>query len=254
MTELRCGNFHAAREGLTNTTTLEAGVPPGLTIFGTDPEVWRLGWLAYTTWFLGSVDEAVQNADAAVAAAERAGDPFSIATARGIRATVHLHAGQSELAEPDMEEALRIVVERGYQFGALVLQFFQGWLLVERGRLEEGTRLLTSILHETRTRGLRMDMTKLLARLADAHLKGGAVEQGLSAVEEGLAVALESGERFYEAELLRLKGDLLRAVDRLEEARACYGAAVELAVQQRAVSWEKRAKVSRASTESRAAS
>jgi DNA-binding winged helix-turn-helix (wHTH) protein/tetratricopeptide (TPR) repeat protein len=242
MVELRRGEFAKAREGLLSPLTRESGVPPGVTILGTDPEVWRLGWLGYTTWFIGSLDEAVRHADAAVAAAERAADPFSVASGRGIRATIFLHAGYGELAELDVQEALRIVAERGYQFGALALQFFQGWLLVERGRVGEGRALLTGIVREARSRGLAMDMTKLLARLADAHLKAGATEDGLSAVSEGLALAEAGGERFYEAELLRVKGDLLRTSGASEQAVAAYRRAIDVAARQGAVAWETRAR------------
>ena len=47
-----------------------------------------------------------------------------------------------------------------------------------------------------------------LALLAEAYGKGGQVEEGLSVLAEALVIANRTGERFYEAELYRLKGEL----------------------------------------------
>jgi adenylate cyclase len=63
----------------------------------------------------------------------------------------------------------------------------------------------------------------------------------LEAVEEGLAVSNRNGEPFYDAELWRLKGELLTMQDKTSEAESCFQRAIEIARQQSARSLELRA-------------
>jgi predicted ATPase len=90
-----------------------------------------------------------------------------------------------------------------------------------------------------------------LALLAEAYGKGGQVEEGLSTLAEALTVVDNTGERVYEAELYRLKGELtLRSqvpspksqVE--EEAEECFYKAIEIARRQQAKSLELRAAMS----------
>ncbi len=57
--------------------------------------------------------------------------------------------------------------------------------------------------------GAELGRTYLLALLAEAYGKAGQVEEGLNVLAEALAAANKTGERYYEAELYRLKGELL---------------------------------------------
>ena len=96
-----------------------------------------------------------------------------------------------------------------------------------------------------------------LPMLATAHAKVGQVEEGLSVVAEALAFVDKTGERFYEAELYRLKGELTlkqfgvrssespTSYTQAEaEAEACFQKAIEVARRQSAKSLELRAVMS----------
>ena len=66
----------------------------------------------------------------------------------------------------------------------------------------------------------------------------------MEAVEEGLAVSNRNGEPFYDAELWRLEGELLKMQDKAAEAESCFLKAIEIARQQGAKSLELRASTS----------
>jgi predicted ATPase len=85
-----------------------------------------------------------------------------------------------------------------------------------------------------------------LALLADIASEAGQVEEGLRVLAEALTVVDTNGERFYEAELYRLKGELLLAqsVDNYTEAEACFHHALAIARHQQAKSLELRAAMS----------
>ena len=88
--------------------------------------------------------------------------------------------------------------------------------------------------------------------LAEAHQKAGQTEAGLSAAAEALTAADRTGERWYEAELYRLKGELTLKKLQVEshrsqveeEAEECFQQAIEIAQKQEAKSWELRATMS----------
>src|SRR5262249_16844319 len=89
-----------------------------------------------------------------------------------------------------------------------------------------------------------------LALLAEAYGKAGQAEEGLTTLAEALTVVDTSGERVYEAELYRLKGELtLQAKvqgpkSKVEkEAEECFQTAIDIARQQQAKSLELRATV-----------
>jgi hypothetical protein len=102
----------------------------------------------------------------------------------------------------------------------------------------------------------------LLPLLATAYAKARQVEEGLSVVAEALAAVDKNGERFCEAELYRLKGELTLQKFQVSsstfqvpnpqsstpslqsEAEACFLKALEVACRQSAKSWELRAATS----------
>jgi predicted ATPase len=120
-----------------------------------------------------------------------------------------------------------------------------GWCLAENGELEEGLALATqaiATMHEIHSRHF---LAYMLGLLADVHFKAGHDAQALKVVQDGLAAAEATGERFYSAELLRLRGELLaRTSENRKEAEASFHAAVEVALQQGARALEHRARAS----------
>jgi predicted ATPase len=82
--------------------------------------------------------------------------------------------------------------------------------------------------------------------LAEAHGKVGQAEEGLTALTEALALVKDTNERWNEAELHRLKGELLlqQSPDNATEAESCFNQALNVAHQQQAKSWELRASTS----------
>ena len=93
---------------------------------------------------------------------------------------------------------------------------------------------------------LRWHRPYFLALLAEAYGKVQQVEKGLALLGETLAVVDDTGEPRWDAELHRLKGELLlaRAAEHHEEAETCFQHALDVARRQQARSWELRAAMS----------
>ena len=101
-------------------------------------------------------------------------------------------------------------------------------------------------LEAYRATGAVLIQPYFLALLAQAHAEAGQTAEGLGVLEDALTLVHKTGERFYEAELYRLQGDLMlaHAPRQHAEAQALYQQALDLARRQQAKSWELRAAMS----------
>jgi len=89
--------------------------------------------------------------------------------------------------------------------------------------------------------------------LAEAHSQMGQTQEGLTLLAEALAIVDKNGERLYEAELYRLRGQLILQEGKLQDSRShnaeegaetCFLKAIEIARRQQAKSLELRAVMS----------
>jgi predicted ATPase len=93
--------------------------------------------------------------------------------------------------------------------------------------------------------GTETCMTRLRARLAEACLKVERTEEGLSAIDKAFEVLFRHDEKYFEAELHRLRGELFLMKNGKEsEVEACYQKAIEVSRSQKAKSLELRATMS----------
>ncbi len=88
---------------------------------------------------------------------------------------------------------------------------FRGWALAEQGQGEEGIAQIRLGLAASRAMGAKIWGPYCLALLTQAYKKVGQTEEGLTLLAEALTLVDKTGERWYEAELYRLKGELLLA-------------------------------------------
>jgi predicted ATPase len=143
------------------------------------------------------------------------------------------------------EALLGLAAEQG--FAQLVGEAFlhQGWIEVTQGHTEEGSAQMRQGITARGTTGAVV-RTHFLALLVEAYMQGGQVEQGLNTIAEALSGVDKTGERFYAAELHRLKGELLlqQSPDNQPEAESCFHQAIIIAKNQSAKSWELRAATS----------
>ena len=100
--------------------------------------------------------------------------------------------------------------EHGFLQPLSLASFLRGWALAGQGQVEEGIVQMRQSLDAYRATGAEILRPYYLALLAEACGKAGQAAEGLAAIEEALALTQESGTRWVEAELYRIKGELLR--------------------------------------------
>src|SRR5262249_13812831 len=136
--------------------------------------------------------------------------------------------------------------EHGLPYYAAVAMLTRGWALAMQNQEEEGIPLIRQGLVSSLSIGTKQQHGYFLALLTEALNQAGRVEEGLDALREGMDVAQQTNEPFYEAELYRLRGEALvkQGILSLSEAESCFQRAIEIARQQQAKSFELRAVMS----------
>jgi predicted ATPase len=195
---------------------------------------------------LGSPDQALQGMEETLALARRLAHPFSLAQALLWSAWLHQLRREPQAARAQAEAALALCTEQGIaHYGAWSL-LPRGWALAQQGEVAAGIAQIRQGFAAFRALGLGVAWPWWLALLAEACGQVGQLDEGLRALEEALVWVQHNEEHHYEAEVYRLKGELL-----LQEAPAHQGEAEEnfhqaLAVARcrQAKSWERRAAMS----------
>jgi len=84
----------------------------------------------------------------------------------------------------------------------------RGWALARQEQGEEGIAQISQGINAWRTMGVRLQGPHSLGLLAEAYEKVGQIEEGITVLAEALTMVNKNGERGWEAELYRLKGEL----------------------------------------------
>ncbi len=142
------------------------------------------------------------------------------------------------------DELLALAVENGLGFHRVAGLMERGWCLSALGHADEGIRLLTTGLAGVRDAGVVLRKAWRLNTFADACRMAGQWPAALGHLAEAHRLAEETGNRCYQAETLRLRGDVLLAMGEHTGAEASYGEALALARRQSARLWELRTAMS----------
>jgi predicted ATPase len=201
---------------------------------------------ALALWLLGCADQAVAMAREAVCLAGQLAQPFSLVMALRHFSHIHQFRGEAWLAQEQAEATVALSIEQGFPLYRATGTIMRGWAVAAQGDLEAGAAAVEEGLAALRARGADLYRSYYLALLADVCGRAGRAEVGQRAIAEALAFADESGERWWEADLYRLKGELLLAQSAVNraEAEGCFHRAVKVAHQQSAKAFELRATTS----------
>ena len=175
---------------------------------GEDPGVFCHGMVSSALWLCGYPDRALKRIEAALTLARELAHPFNLAYALMWAAWFHQYRHEGQAVQELAEEGATLATEHGFPYWLACSTILRGWALTEQGQGEEGVAQLRQGLAVYRATGVEEVRSYFLALLAEACGKAGQTEEGLSSLAEALAFVHDTGERFHEAELYRLKGEL----------------------------------------------
>src|SRR5262249_43801459 len=184
-------------------------------VYGHDPGVACLCYVAFALWTLGYPDQALKRSQEALALARELSHPHSLAFALCFVAKLHQFRRERQLTQEQAEAAITLSTEQGFPFWLAYGTILRGWALAEQGQGEERVAHIRQGLAAYRATGAELWRSYHLALLAAAYGKVGQTEEGLATVAEALDWAHSHGSRSYEAGLYRLKGELTLAQSRV---------------------------------------
>jgi predicted ATPase len=208
--------------------------------------VLSLAVLARVLWLQGLPDQAMRTAESSVADARAINNAIALGQALAVAAyPIALWAGDLAAAEHYVEMLLdnstRHALSRWHVYG----RCYQGMLVIQRGDVGTGLRLLRAAFDEPAAAGSAPRLLAFLISAASGH--AGQIADGLPAIEEAIMRSEHTEERWLIAELLRVKGELVVLRGKSGAAVTAEGhfrQALDLAHQQGALSWELRAATS----------
>ncbi len=217
-------------------------------LFGQDPGVICKAYGAVALWLLGYPDAAQRQSDAAIAMSREL-SPTSQAVALHFAAVVHQLRRDAPRTRACAESSAAIAAEHGFSFWLAGGAVMSGWALGVGGAADEGVSRLRRGLRDWQATGSVTYRTYYLGLLAEVLGGQGQVEEGCRVLGEALALARQTGEGLYEAELYRLRGEMLLRTasapgEAIAQAAEAFRQALEVARRQGAKALELRAAVS----------
>jgi predicted ATPase len=143
-----------------------------------------------------------------------------------------------EALERLADELVPLATRNGFQLWLNLANFFSGWAKAVNRHDPSGLLQMQHIVDNMGEQ--EVDKTCYLGVLADGYLRMGRTDEAAAAVAQGLALADRTGEHYYTAELLRLRGEILRETNELAGAQIALSKAIDLAIRQGAKCWEAR--------------
>jgi predicted ATPase len=207
---------------------------------GHDPGVCARSIGGFTNWLIGYPDQALASAADALALAERLGHPFTLGTTL-LQATVFHQLRREPGMALQRAHAAEIVATEQRLGLHIDFRVLRGGALAAQGAGAEAVAIIREGLSERNRPGAKLYRPFCMALFGEALEGAGKHDSALAALSEALALAQETGERWWEAEIHRLIGVSLLSQNCLTESEASFQRSIRIAQAQQAKSLELRA-------------
>jgi DNA-binding winged helix-turn-helix (wHTH) protein/predicted ATPase len=202
---------------------------------------------AWALWFVGQPDQALNRIQKALTLAHDLSEPHGLAHAFFFSAILHQLRGDKRLAQEHAEASLAIANKHRLLLYQAIATITRSWAKIEPGQQEETEEIRRGLAAHQAT-GTELLRPHFLGLLAEALHIEGRTKEALLVLDEALALADRNSERYYEAELYRLKGEFLLFESTGREvwtkAEECLHQSIKIAQRQKARSLELRAATS----------
>ncbi len=242
------GAFDVARQHWEQSFALyeDHRLASSVSLYGSDLGVFSLCWAPHAVWHLGYPDQALTLSRRALTLACELEHPYSLALALDYAAMLHQFRREHDAVSQQAETAVTLCAKHGFAYYRAWGIALCGWVRVAQEHREDSLAQLHEGLAALRATGASLRWPYYLVLLADAYGTLGRIDDGLTLLREALTSVHDTGEVWHEAEVHRLRGELLLRQDMPDEQQAetCFHQALATARLQHAKSLELRAAMS----------
>jgi predicted ATPase len=195
---------------------------------------------------LGSLDRAIQRITEALAEAVKITHPHTLAHVQSVACRVQALLQNNAALSDHAETLVALAKEQSFPYFLGEGLVYQGAALAHNGKSDDGIAMMREGLAVHRSAGSAWLLPHFLVLLAEAYESAGQAETGVTLMKEALSAAEGTNERWCEAEIHRLNGQLLLAARDPDETvvETCFRRAVVIAKEQKGKFWELRAATS----------
>ena len=246
--EFLLGDIASARTNLEQGLALfkPADRPYYATLTPQDGRVLMLCFLSNALAAMGYVDQSLDSAEDAVAEARRLGHRYTLALALAFSLPpIGGWAAHSPSEALRRSKELEVVsTQHGLSSFRGIAMMWRGSSLAALGNPQQGVEVIKQGIAAMRAWRVSSFIPYSITQLADAYGMAGQPAAGLEWLGEAITIIEATGERWYEAEIRRVRGDLLRAAGDDTTAEASFRDAIAVASKQQAKLFELRASTS----------
>jgi tetratricopeptide (TPR) repeat protein len=194
--------------------------------------------------YLGYFDQARSRTAEGVLQARQVNHAYTLAHSLFFECWAAQLANLPDEVRPCIEEMFELVNEHGFPLFNAAAEFWRGWWLTVTGKVTEGAGLMANGYTMFRALPFVLFATTILGSIAETEAKLARPADGLSRLAEAARLIEVADERYHEAELHRLQGDLLYTTDDPAAAEQSFHRALAVARRQNAKTFELRAAMS----------
>jgi predicted ATPase len=195
--------------------------------------------LSWALHLLGHPDRALEVATAGLTEARRLSHASSEAFALSFACILHQLRREPQPAQALAERLVSLTIERAFSYLLAWGRLIQGWASIEQGQVDAGIAQGLAGIDTYKASGARTLIPYFWTLLIEGYIKSSQQDKALQLLKEAWLQVKQTGERWIEAELYRLQGEvLLHAPQEVEHALL---KAIQIARNQGARLWELRA-------------
>src|SRR5262245_40953533 len=218
------------------------------TRFGQDVGVSTLVYRSLARWMLGYPEAALADVDHVLEDARDSGHAVPLMYAQFHTSLTNVLCAKYAAANAQSSEVVRLADEKGAALWKALGTMQKGCVLAQSGKASEAIQMITSGITMYRSTGSRLYLPIFLSHLSKAYVELGQFDQAWRCIGEAMAAVETTRERWYEAEIHRVTGEIALKLPQLgsSQAGAYFERALTVAHAQQAKSWELRAAMSMA--------
>jgi predicted ATPase len=197
-------------------------------------------------WLMGFPEQARHISQSALGQLQTVSHAYNQAVINNWGTQLHHYYRDAAAVQTQSEIALALALEHGIGHRAIQARMMRGWAWCMQGAVEQGLVELHDGLAAYRATGSPALLTYFLTLLAEVYQQVGCIRDGLAVLQEALDQSQAGGERYWQAEIHRLAGELWlqQIMSETSQAESCFHQSLDVARQQQAKSLELRAATS----------